>query len=97
MGRTRRWRRDLWAEARAREAAGEAGGSGPTGFDMVFLGPTPTIPDWDEPRPILELWNLDQGAGWDGKLTVMDVDTHEYWQSDDLPGLYPGVKGRMSS
>ncbi|MCA9398427.1 MAG: hypothetical protein KC618_01675, partial [Candidatus Omnitrophica bacterium] len=36
---------------------------------------------------------LDTGAGWSGKLTIMDVNTHEYWQSDLTSKLY-GNKGR---
>lgn len=34
------------------------------------------------------IWNLDTGAGWAGKLTIMDVDTHEYWQSDLVTSFY---------
>lgn len=40
------------------------------------------------------VWNLDTGAGWDGKLTIMDVDTKEFWQSDFVEDLYPNEKGR---
>ncbi len=40
------------------------------------------------------IWNLDTGAGWHGKLTIMDVDTKEYWQSDNVQVLYPDEKGR---
>lgn len=40
------------------------------------------------------VWNLDTGGGWDGKLTCMDIDTKEYWQSDFVKDLYPDVKGR---
>ena len=36
---------------------------------------------------------LDTGSGWSGKLTIMDVNTHKYWQSDLTPKLY-GVEGR---
>lgn len=88
-----RWGRDLWLEARFREARA-CDGESPrvTAFDAVFLGHTPT--EWTEPRPVLELWNLDQGAGWDGVLTVMDVDSEEWWQSDPVPDLYPGEHGR---
>lgn len=35
------------------------------------------------------IWNLDTGAGGNGKLTIMDVDTNEYWQSDLVAELYP--------
>lgn len=42
--------------------------------------------------------NLDTGAGWSGKLTIMDVDTKEYWQSDNVLDIYPSdVKGRYNS
>lgn len=34
------------------------------------------------------VWNLDTGAGWNGKLTIMDVDTKQYWQSDPVQTLY---------
>ena len=40
------------------------------------------------------VWNLDTGAGWEGKLTIMNVDTKEYWQSDFVKDLYPEEKGR---
>lgn len=84
--------RELWIQARALVAARGREADPITPFDEVYLGHTPT--DWLEPRPVLELWNLDQGAGWDGVLTLMDVETKEYWQSDPVPELYPGVRGR---
>ena len=40
------------------------------------------------------LWNLDTGAGWKGKLTIMDIDTKEIFQSDSVEDLYPDVRGR---
>lgn len=40
------------------------------------------------------VWNLDTGGGWSGKLTVMDVDTKQFWQSDLVSDLYPEEKGR---
>ena len=40
------------------------------------------------------IWNIDTGAGWDGKLTIMDVNTKEYWQSDKVKTLYSDEKGR---
>ena len=58
-------------------------------FSEVYLGHTPTI-NWgsDLPLQAFNLWNLDTGAGHDGRLTIMDVDTQQYWQSDPLPRLY---------
>jgi serine/threonine protein phosphatase 1 len=43
----------------------------------------------NKPLHLGNLWALDQGAGWGGKLTLMDVNTHEYWQSDPVSTLYP--------
>lgn len=40
------------------------------------------------------VWNMDTGSGFDGKLTIMDIDTKEFWQSDFLTDLYPNEKGR---
>jgi len=40
------------------------------------------------------VWNLDTGAGFEGKLTIMDINTKEYWQSDFVKTLYPNEIGR---
>ena len=40
------------------------------------------------------VWNLDTGGGYEGKLTIMDIDTKEFWQSDYVNTLYPNEKGR---
>lgn len=40
------------------------------------------------------VWNLDTGGGFKGKLTIMDINTKQYWQSDLLTDLYPNEKGR---
>lgn len=37
---------------------------------------------------------MDTGAAYKGKLTIMDVNTKEYWQSDNLDKLYPNESGR---
>ncbi|MGB3491891.1 MAG: metallophosphoesterase family protein [Elainellaceae cyanobacterium] len=41
------------------------------------------------------VWNLDTGAGWHGRLTAMDIDSKEFFQSDLSMELYPNEKGRM--
>jgi serine/threonine protein phosphatase 1 len=40
------------------------------------------------------VWNMDTGAAFTGRLSVMDVDTKEFFQSDVVQGLYPGETGR---
>lgn len=64
-------------------------------FDEIFVGHTATV-NWgtDQPMKAANIWNLDTGAGFRGKLTIMDVDTHEYWQSDDVKELYYDEEGR---
>lgn len=52
-------------------------------YKEVFTGHTTTQGINGDTLPINyeNLWCLDTGAGWTGKLTIMDVDTKEYWQS----------------
>lgn len=40
------------------------------------------------------VWNIDTGAGWNGKLTIMDIDTKEYWRSDFVSTIYPDKAAR---
>jgi serine/threonine protein phosphatase 1 len=65
-------------------------------YDDVFIGHTTTsrIDPTLNPVHACNVWNLDQGAGWEGKLTLMNVETKEYWQSDIVSTLYPDDKGR---
>ena len=42
----------------------------------------------------LNLWNCDSGAGWRGRLGVIDIETKETWYSDKVSDLYPNEKGR---
>ena len=52
-------------------------------FNEIYLGHTPTL-NWQEDKPMnaFNVWNLDTGAGTSGKLTIMDIETKEYWQSN---------------
>ena len=64
-------------------------------YNEIFIGHTP-VTKIDETNPVNKacVWNVDTGAAFKGKLTIMDVDTKEFWQSDSLPELYPTEKGR---
>lgn len=86
----------LWDRNFARQAKFdqiENGGKTLTNFDAVYIGHTP-IP---EPHPVqyCEVWMMDTGAGWSGRLSMMNIDTLEYFVSDPVPELYPGVTGRQ--
>jgi serine/threonine protein phosphatase 1 len=90
------WDRSLWEKAKCVRGEG-AKLNTVDGFNEIFIGHTPTIIDFnpDNSRITLPLnyggvWNLDTGAGFSaGRLTLMDRDTHEYWQSDFNHQLYP--------
>jgi len=64
-------------------------------YKEVFIGHTTTWTFGSEvPTKYCEINNLDTGGGWEGKLTIMDLDTREWWQSDVVETLYPEEKGR---
>ena len=50
----------------------------------------------DKVAPLFKntIWNLDTGAAFKGSLTIMDIDSKEFWQSETLPELYPNELGR---
>jgi len=43
------------------------------------------------------VWNMDTGGGFEGKLSIMDINTKKYWQSDFVKNLYSKSKGRQNS
>lgn len=65
-------------------------------WNDIFVGHTTTeINKTLKPILACNVWALDTGGGWSGKLTIMDIDSHEYWQSDLVPDLYPHIPGRL--
>ena len=64
-------------------------------YNEIYIGHTPTLNyDIETPMQAINVWNIDTGAAFTGKLTILDIDTKEFWQSDPLPKLYPNEKGR---
>lgn len=64
-------------------------------FDEIYIGHTTTM-NWNTDKPILAppVINMDTGAGFRGRLTIMDIDSKACWQSDLVQELYPEQKGR---
>ncbi len=64
-------------------------------YKEIFIGHTP-VTRIHETIPIQKanVWNVDTGAAFTGRLTIMDIDSKEYWQSDPLNELYFDEKGR---
>lgn len=97
------WDRDLWMQALSfREMPVKKSPSGTPykfkihdNFTEIFIGHTATI-NWNttEPMKAANIWNIDTGAGFKGKLTIMDVETKEYFQSDNVSELYADERGR---
>src|SRR6185312_3419405 len=88
------WDRTLWLAALSFEAGARGKGGGKFGitseFNKIFIGHTSTT-NWktDKPMQAANILNLDTGAGSGGRLTIMDVDSAQIWQSDTIRSLYP--------
>ena len=66
-------------------------------YKEIYIGHTPTTRiNSIIPVKKANIWNVDTGAAFKGKLTILNIETKEFWQSDLLPDLYPDEKGRNS-
>lgn len=64
-------------------------------YNEIYIGHTPTINfNSMEPMQALNVWNVDTGAAFYGKLSAIDVDSKAIFQSETLMELYPDEKGR---
>jgi serine/threonine protein phosphatase 1 len=64
-------------------------------YNEIYIGHTP-VTRINQTVPVQKacVWNVDTGAAFKGPLTIMDVATKEFWQSEPLNQLYFGEKGR---
>ncbi|WP_428224175.1 metallophosphoesterase family protein [Flavobacterium sp.] len=64
-------------------------------YSEIYIGHT-SVTQVGETTPMnrANVWNLDTGAAYHGRLTIMDIDTKQFWQSEPLFELYPDEKGR---
>ncbi|MDO7170830.1 metallophosphoesterase family protein [Mariniflexile sp. AS56] len=64
-------------------------------YKEIYIGHTPTTNfNCDVPMQAFNIWNIDTGAAFKGKITAVNIETKAIHQSDALPGLYPNEKGR---
>ena len=64
-------------------------------YKEIFIGHTPlSKTDLVAPENAANVWNLDTGAAFKGALSIMDINTKEFWQSDPVHTLYPSERGR---
>lgn len=85
------WNRSLWTDALEWQKQGKDQEDfySECSLKEIFIGHTPTV-NWEKDKPMqaLNIINLDTGAGYNGRLTIMDVETKVYWQSDPMGILY---------
>jgi serine/threonine protein phosphatase 1 len=60
-----------------------------TSFNEIFIGHTSTV-NWktDQPMKAANIHNLDTGGGYAGRLTIMELESKQFWQSDPVKELY---------
>jgi len=64
-------------------------------FHEIYIGHTPTLNyDIDIPMNGCNVWNVDTGAAFYGKLSAININSKQIFQSDPVMSLYPGEKGR---
>jgi len=64
-------------------------------FHEIFIGHTPVTRIGETvPTRFANVWNIDTGAAFKGSLSIMDVETKEYWQSTPVYQLYEDEIGR---
>lgn len=80
------WDRLMWKTAIEEHARGQATFPCFNRFQKIFIGHTNLLifPGQQEclPQKRLNVWNIDTGAGFTGPLTIMDMDTEKFWQSE---------------
>ncbi|MAD96115.1 MAG: serine/threonine protein phosphatase [Flavobacteriaceae bacterium] len=64
-------------------------------YHEIYIGHTPTTNfGFTVPMNAANVWNVDTGAAFKGRVSGMNIDTKSFVQSDNLPSLYPYEKGR---
>jgi serine/threonine protein phosphatase 1 len=64
-------------------------------YKEIYIGHTPLNKIGKSvPFKAANVWNIDTSAAYKGPLTIMDVDTKEFWQSDPVYTFYLSENGR---
>jgi serine/threonine protein phosphatase 1 len=64
-------------------------------YKEIYIGHTP-VTQINQTIPVnkANIWNIDTGAAFKGPLTIMNIETKEFWQSEPVYTLYPNERGR---
>lgn len=64
-------------------------------YNEIYIGHTPTTNfNLDTPTNAVNVWNVDTGVAFKGKLSAINIDTKTFFQSEEVHTLYPNEKGR---
>lgn len=64
-------------------------------YPQIYIGHTPTTRlGTDQPLTFNGVTNVDTGAAFKGRISVLNIDTLQLWQSDPVHTLYPNEAGR---
>lgn len=80
------WSRELWHMARTQESVNVPG------FNHVYVGHTSIWKTNKVPYTSGNVTFVDTGGGFEGKLSAVDVDSGEVFQSDMVKKFYPNYK-----
>ena len=86
------WDRELYKKALSARLSNQ---TSLTPYEEVYIGHSPIHYYSMKPIQACEIWLMDTGAGWDGVLSIMNIDTKEPFVSDYVSGLYPMAAGRL--
>ena len=63
-------------------------------YNEVYVGHTSIWNLSKVPANYGNVWFMDTGGGWEGRLSIMDINTKEVFQSERVADLYPSDSGR---
>lgn len=84
------WDRQLWDDRHKSDLKRRA----IMQYNEIYVGHTSIYRFSHRPLNNANIWYMDTGGGWEGVLSMMDVDTKEVFQSDVVSDLYPETRGR---
>jgi len=90
------WDRTLWELAQVvEESVNDDLPPRLKNYSEIFIGHTPVSKkQLVTPKRAANVWNIDTGAAFKGAVSVLDVESKQFWQSDPVEILYPGEPGR---
>lgn len=101
------WNREFWSYVTSEKLDHKVLRSHLDRFNEIYIGHTPTVLsqgikdsngeviDTKFPINVGNVWNMDTGSCFSGRLSMMNIETKEIFQSDRIKELYPTEKGRL--